>query len=139
MSLFDQVGSVLGSQLKGMGGGQLGLVTGVLEMLSTGGQGGPGGLAGLLQAFQSKGLSDIASSWISAGPNLPVSAAQIQEALGGERIGELAAKAGLAPDALSAKLAEVLPGAVDKLTPDGNIPEAGMFEQVLGVLKSKLG
>ena len=139
MSLFDQVGSVLGSQLKGMGGGQLGLVTGVLEMLSTGGQGGPGGLAGLLQAFQSKGLSDIASSWISAGPNLPVSAAQIQDALGGERIGELAGKAGLAPDALSAKLAEILPGAVDKLTPDGKIPEAGMFEQALGVLKSKLG
>ena len=139
MSLFDQVGSVLGSQLKGMGGGQLGLVTGVLEMLGKGGQGGQGGLAGLLQAFQSKGLGDIASSWISTGPNLPVSAAQIQDALGGERIGELAGKAGLAPDALSAKLAEILPGAVDSLTPDGNIPEAGVLDQVLGVFKSKLG
>jgi uncharacterized protein YidB (DUF937 family) len=58
--------------------------------------------------------------------------------LGDERIGQLAGKIGLTPDALSTKLAEVLPGAVDNLTPEGKIPDAGMLDQVLGMLKSKL-
>jgi uncharacterized protein YidB (DUF937 family) len=42
------------------------------------------------------------------------------------------------PDALGTKLAELLPDAVDKLTPEGKIPDAGMRDQLLGMLKSKL-
>jgi uncharacterized protein YidB (DUF937 family) len=135
MSLFDQVSSLLGSESKGTGGDQFNLITGVLEMLNKGGQ---GGLAGLVQACQSKGLGDIVSSWISTGPNAPIAASQIKEVLGDERIGQLAGKIGLTPDALSTKLAELLPDAVDKLTPEGKIPDAGMLDQVLGMLKSKL-
>jgi uncharacterized protein YidB (DUF937 family) len=135
MSLFDQVSSMFGSESKGTGGDQLNLITGVLEMLNKGGQ---GGLAGLVQACQSKGLGDIVSSWISTGPNAPIAASQIKEVLGDERIGQLAGKIGLTPDALSTKLAEMLPGAVDNLTPEGKIPDAGMLDQVLGMLKSKL-
>ena len=133
MSLFDQVSSMFGSEKKGSD--QFNLINGVLEMLNTGGQ---GGLAGLVQACQSKGLGDIVSSWISTGPNAPISTSQIKEVLGDERIGQLAGKIGLTPDALSTKLAELLPGAVDKLTPEGKIPDAGMLDQVLGMLKSKL-
>jgi uncharacterized protein YidB (DUF937 family) len=32
-----------------------------------------GGLAGLMQSFKQKGLSDIVSSWVSTGANLPIS------------------------------------------------------------------
>jgi uncharacterized protein YidB (DUF937 family) len=135
MSLFDQVSSMFGSESKGTGGDQLNLISGVLEMLNKGGQ---GGLAGLVQACQSKGLGDIVSSWITTGPNAPISTSQITEVLGDERIGQLAGKIGLTPDALSTKLAEILPGAVDNLTPEGKIPDAGMLDQVLGMLKSKL-
>ena len=136
MSLFDQVSSMFGSGNKGTGGDQLSLITGVLEMLNKGGQ---GGLAGLVQACQSKGLGDIVSSWISTGPNAPIATSQIKELLGEEGLGQLAGKIGLTPDALSTKLAELLPGAVDKLTPEGKIPDVGMLDQVLGVFKSKLG
>lgn len=135
MSLFDQVSGMFKSENKGAGGDQLNLVTGVLEMLNKGGQ---GGLAGLVQACQSKGLGDIVSSWISTGPNAPISTSQIKEVLGDERLGQLAGRIGLTPDALGTKLAELLPGAVDKLTPEGKIPDAGMLDQVLGMLKSKL-
>lgn len=130
MSLLDQVSSMFGSEQKGSD--QFNLINGVLEMLNTGGQ---GGLAGLVQACQSKGLGAIVSSWISTGPNVPISTSQIQEVLGDERIGQLAGKIGLTPDALSTKLAELLPGAVDKLTPEGKIPDAGMLDQILGMLK----
>jgi hypothetical protein len=44
MSLFDQVSSMFGSESKGTGGDQLNLISGVLEMLNTGGQGGLVGL-----------------------------------------------------------------------------------------------
>jgi uncharacterized protein YidB (DUF937 family) len=135
MSLFEQISSMVGSQLKGMGGDQVDLVSGVLEMFSKGGQ---GGLAGLAQAAQSKGLGDIVSSWIGTGANAPISASQIKGLLGEDGIGQLAGRVGLTPDALGAKLAELLPGAVDKLTPEGKIPDAGMLDQILGMLKSKL-
>ncbi|MEN6488178.1 MAG: YidB family protein [Smithella sp.] len=37
-------------------------------------------------------------------------------------IQNLAAKVGISPDELSAKLSEFLPTAIDQLTPDGSIP-----------------
>jgi uncharacterized protein YidB (DUF937 family) len=36
---------------------------------------------------------------------------------------ELAAKIGLSPDVLAAKLSQVLPQAIDKLTPGGTVPK----------------
>jgi uncharacterized protein YidB (DUF937 family) len=133
MSLFDKVGDVLRGQVSGAGGEQFGLVTGVLEML---GKGKEGGLAGLVQVFQAKGLGDVVSSWISTGPNLPISGGQIREGLG-KVVGQLAGQTGMSSEVLSAKLAEILPGAIDRLTPDGKIPEGGALEQMLGLLKSK--
>lgn len=138
MSLLDQISGTFGSQLKGMGGDQLSLITGLLEMFTKRGQGGEGGLAGLLQAGQSKGLGDIVSSWIGTGPNAPISTSQITDLLGKDRLEQLAGRVGLTPDAVGAKLAELLPGAVDKLTPDGKIPETGVLDQLLGMVKGKL-
>ena len=135
MSAFDQFGGTLGNILSGMGGEQAGLVGGVLEML---GKGEGGGLAGLVQAFQAKGLGNIVSSWVSTGANLPISAGQIREALGAERVQQLAQRIGLSPEAVGSKLAEILPTAVDKLTPDGKLPEGGALEQAMNLLKGKL-
>ncbi len=118
------------------GGGQqqgMNLATGILEMFS--GQQ-SGGLQSLVQSFAQKGLGDIVSSWVSTGPNLPVSAGQVQNALGNDVISSLAQKAGVAPDMASSILAQVLPGMVDKLTPEGRIPESGnLLEQGLNILK----
>jgi uncharacterized protein YidB (DUF937 family) len=45
---------------------------------------------------------------------------------------------GLSPDAVSAKLAEVLPGAIDRLTPNGQLPEGGLLGQALSALRSRV-
>jgi uncharacterized protein YidB (DUF937 family) len=37
---------------------------------------------------------------------------------------QLAAKVGLSPDVLAAKLSQALPQAIDKLTPAGAVPKA---------------
>ncbi len=118
MSLFDDIA---GKLTGGAGGGGGGLVPAVMEMLSSR----QGGLAGLAGAFQEKGLGDIVSSWIGTGQNMPVSADQIQQVLGNEQIQAFAQKAGIPAETAGPQLAELLPGIVDKLTPDGHIPEGG--------------
>jgi uncharacterized protein YidB (DUF937 family) len=76
---------------------------------------------------------------VSTGSNLPISPAQIQQVLGNTGLDQLAAKAGLSPEVVSAKLAEILPHAVDALTPEGKLPEGGALEQVFGLFKGRLG
>ena len=84
-----------------------------------------GGISGLLQSFQQNGLGHIVSSWIGTGENMPVSSDQIQQVLGNEQVQAFAEKAGIAPEAASSQLAEVLPSIVDKLTPNGQVPQGG--------------
>jgi len=128
MSLFDQLSSVLSGE-------HVGLLGNVLDTLSKE-QG--GGLPGLIQAFQANGLWDVVSSWIGTGPNQPISASQIQSVLGSDAVKQLAARMGISPDAMSARLADVLPGAIDTLTPDGKLPEGGLLAQALSALRTKV-
>jgi uncharacterized protein YidB (DUF937 family) len=93
---------------------------------SLGAQGAAGGVGGLVDAFQKGGLGEVANSWISSGANLPVSAEQIQAVLGSGMVGQFAEKLGVDPQVGAAKLAELLPGLVDKLTPGGHLPTEGL-------------
>ncbi len=83
---------------------------------------GPGGLSALVQQFQKNGLGSIVNSWVSTGPNQPITAQQIQQALGSDRVKQIAARVGLDPTALSQKLSTVLPQIVNHLTPTGQLP-----------------
>jgi uncharacterized protein YidB (DUF937 family) len=87
--------------------------------------------------FKNGGLGHVADSWVSTGANLPVSSGQLTQVLGSPMMEQLAQKMGISPDALSAKLAQILPIAVDKLTPDGKLPESGLLAQALGMLRGK--
>jgi len=97
----------------------------------------PGGLSGLVQQFHDKGLGGLVSSWVSTGQNLPISADQIQHVLGSEQVKELAAKAGISPDAAGSHLAQLLPMLVDKLTPNGQLPQtSSLLDEGMGMLKN---
>jgi uncharacterized protein YidB (DUF937 family) len=98
-----------------------------------------GGLEGLVNSFREKGLGSLVDSWVSTGQNLPISAEQIQNALGNDKLGDLAGKLGMSSGDLSQKLTEFLPGVVDKLTPTGQIPDASALGQILGSLKGRIG
>ncbi|MBV8680461.1 MAG: DUF937 domain-containing protein [Aquitalea sp.] len=124
MSLFDQLGSLLGGDNAGLSGA-------VAELVQQ-----QGGLPGLLEKFSNGGMSELVSSWVGSGGNLPVSAEQIQQVLGNEQVTALAEKFGLDPQQLSQGLADYLPQAVDKLTPDGQLPQGGeLLTQGLGLLQ----
>jgi uncharacterized protein YidB (DUF937 family) len=131
MGLLDSVLGALGGQVQNP---MMDLVKGLIANPNG------GGLAGLLQQFQAGGLGHLADSWVGKGQNLPISPEQIQSVLGSEWVRQMAAKVGIAPDALSGHLANVLPQLVDKVTPDGTVPDQNTVQQGLGgLLQGLLG
>jgi uncharacterized protein YidB (DUF937 family) len=82
-----------------------------------------GGVTGIVNELKQKGLGDTVKSWIATGPNQPVSADQLHQALGAGAIAELASKVGISSQDLLARLAQALPTAIDKLTPGGALPK----------------
>ncbi len=92
----------------------------------------------MIQSFKDKGLGNIMSSWICTGQNLAIGGDQLKTALGADLIGKLASKVGLSQDVATSKLTEILPGLIDKLTPEGKIPESGLLQQGLNFLRSNL-
>ena len=149
MGILDTlVESVLGG---GGGKGQLGglmqlatknpkLIGAVASLLSTKDPsvGGAAGLAGLVGAFQKKGLGDMMSSWISKGPNPPISAVQVSDVLGADAMAQFAQKAGVPATEAGSALAGVLPTVINELTPKGKVPKTDSLEKTLGSLLSGL-
>jgi uncharacterized protein YidB (DUF937 family) len=82
-----------------------------------------GGLSGLLQSFQQSGHSGVINSWIGSGQNQPIAPGQLHQALGPDAVNNLSRLTGLPQDQLLAELSRVLPGVVDKLTPNGRMPD----------------
>jgi uncharacterized protein YidB (DUF937 family) len=93
---------------------------GLLGSLGGGGLG--AGLRELLDRFRQTGHEDKAQSWVSTGANRPVAATEMEQVLGEERIEWLMQQTGLPRDQLLAGLSQELPGAIDKLTPKGQLP-----------------
>ena len=82
-----------------------------------------GGLQGVVSEFEKNGFGDTVRSWVGTGPNQSISADEVQRVIGPDLLRELSAKSGLSVQDLTQKLAQVLPQAVDKMTPNGTIPK----------------
>jgi len=90
-----------------------------------------GGLAGLQSMFQQGGLGHIMSSWIGNGPNLPVSANQLQNVLHGGALQQAAQQAGMDSSQFTNTMSTLLPHLVDKVSPNGQLPDASALQQML--------
>jgi uncharacterized protein YidB (DUF937 family) len=142
MGLLDSVlGAALGGGNNAGGGTQGALLNAVIGMLSQGGgaAGGLGGLGGLVSKFTQGGMGDVVNSWVGTGQNMPVSADQISNVLGGDMIGNLAKQLGMNQGDIAGQLSQMLPGVVDKLTPNGQIPQGdvggmGSLGDIAGML-----
>ncbi|WIT11505.1 YidB family protein [Paucibacter sediminis] len=116
-----------GQQAAGGGSDWVGMVSGLLNQ--------QGGLAGILQQLQAGGLGEQVQSWIGTGANLPVSADQLSAALGGsDALSQLASQAGVSHAEAGAQLSQWLPQIVDKLSPNGQLPDSGDLGAMLGQL-----
>jgi len=127
MGLLGSLKSVLGSS---SGSKEPDLMSTVMNLI--GGQ--SGGLGAFVQQFAAKGLGDVAQSWVSTGKNLPISPDQLQSVLGSDVVKGLASKLGMDSNALTSQLSNLLPQAVDKLTPEGKIPEGDIMTQGINLL-----
>jgi uncharacterized protein YidB (DUF937 family) len=87
------------------------------------GNGNQGGLSAIVKKLQDAGYDKQVKSWLSDGKNIPITGDQLQEVLGNAKVKELAAKYGVPVDQLGPILAQYLPKAVDKASPNGNLPK----------------
>jgi uncharacterized protein YidB (DUF937 family) len=115
----DYQGGVMG-MLDGILGGVVGaematVVNGLIQK--------HGGVQGIVAQLEQQGLGGTVRSWVGTGANQAITPDQIHQAFGSDTVKELAAKIGLSPDVLAAKLSQVLPQAIDKLTPGGAVPK----------------
>lgn len=127
MGLFDEVLSMAGA-MAGQQSQHAGALSAIMEYVNS-----PqvGGIAGLQKMFEQGGLGAIFSSWVSSGQNLPINADQLQNVLHSGALQQAAQKAGLDPNQLTGVMSTLLPHLVDKLTPNGQIPEGGALQSLL--------
>jgi uncharacterized protein YidB (DUF937 family) len=110
MGLFDGVlGGVVGA-------GMVSVINGIIEK--------HGGLQGMVSEFERNGLGATVQSWVGTGANQPISPDDVHKVFGPDLLQQLAAKSGLSMQEVAQKLAQVLPQAVDHMTPGGTIPKA---------------
>ena len=105
--------------------------TGSQPTSNEGGGGLLGGLGGLLNKLQQGGLGNETKSWVGSGQNQPVSPGQLGSALGPNIIKTLAQQSGISEDDLTKQLSQILPGIVDKLTPNGRLPTVAELSKMM--------
>ena len=99
---------------------------------------GKGGASDILGKLSSFGLGNLGSSWVGLGKNLPISGDQITKLLGSGPVAAIAAKLGISTDKATVRLADLLPHAIDHMTPQGEPPPADAEAPDPGALLAKL-
>jgi uncharacterized protein YidB (DUF937 family) len=82
-----------------------------------------GGVQGVVNQFESKGFGPTVRSWVGTGPNQSIAAEHVQQVLGADLLQQMSTKTGMPVAELAQKLAQILPQAIDEMTPGGLIPK----------------
>ena len=132
------LGALLGQLTGGQGGldvGQLSLLAGpLLQQLQS-----SGGLESLLGNLQAGGLGDQVQSWIGTGANQAVDPSALANALGDDQVQALASQTGMSVEQTQQGLAQLLPGVIDQLSPNGQLPGGDQASALLGQLGGLFG
>lgn len=140
---MDEIGKMLGGMSGEKSGGSAG--GGDLVGMFSGLVGGEGGLQGLVDQLGKGGLGDVVGSWVGTGQNQSVSPQQLADALGPEKVQQLAGQSGLSIEALLPMLASALPTIIDAITPHGKVTSGdatsgldigGLLEGLSGAAKA---
>lgn len=100
-------------------GGDNAAIGGVLNSLIGGGN--TADIGGLLNGLQEKGLGDVASSWLGDGENAPISADQLKDVLGADKVSAAAAELGTDEGSLLDSLKDAIPQMVDQGSSGGSL------------------
>jgi uncharacterized protein YidB (DUF937 family) len=93
-------------------------------------------LSGLLDKLRNADLDDVVKSWIAKGKNKPVTPEQVTAALGQKEVNSVATELGVSSEEAAGAIAKILPTIIDKLTPDGLVPDPeALAKRITGVFK----
>jgi uncharacterized protein YidB (DUF937 family) len=129
VGLLDDVMGAVGGKGGASGNPALGALGGLLQSA--------GGVQGLVSKLQSSGLGDKVDSWIGTGQNKAISADEVKQALGPDEVKKAAEQAGVSEDEAAGGIAGLLPDLIDKVSPDGKLPDMGQLDDVIGGLLKK--
>jgi uncharacterized protein YidB (DUF937 family) len=93
-------------------------------------------LGGLVKKFEERGYGDQVKSWVSTGTNKVIDSGAVEKVLGNDTLAGIAQKVGLDSKDAAAKVADLLPKVVDKLTPEGKVPPPEQVKSELGSIDS---
>ena len=126
MGILDRLSSIMGGGKKKGGIGDL-VRTLVNEF---------DGVEGLIAKLREAGLSEQVDSWIGNGANAPISPERVTDALGSDTVADVADEMGVGFDQAAQRLSMALPRLIDRVTPEGKVPEGGLD---LGKISDLLG
>jgi uncharacterized protein YidB (DUF937 family) len=131
--MTEGIEKMLGGLLGGGsgGGGGNAIVSSLMKVVQS--QGGPQALLSKLGGANSPIASQL-SSWIGTGANEHVTPDQVEQAVGTDTVAQVAADAGVSHEEAKSGLASALPGLIDKLSPNGQLPDLGSLGGLLGKL-----
>ena len=81
------------------------------------------GLSEMFERFSGPEHQAKAQSWVGTGPNAALAPDEVEQVLDADTIAELLEKTGLNRGDLMSRLSQILPDAVDQVTPDGKMPD----------------
>jgi uncharacterized protein YidB (DUF937 family) len=101
---------------------------GILDTIANTFGGTGGALSEVLNRFRNAGSGETVDSWVQQGPSQTIEPHQVEAAIDPETLDALSKQTGLSREELVRRLANELPGAVDRMTPDGKVPDDGTSE-----------
>lgn len=102
-------------------GGNNAMIETAMSGLLGGGKEGGLDIGSLVSGMQSKGLGDVASSWLGDGDNAPISPDQLKDVLGQEKVAAAAEQLGTDEGSLLDSLKDAIPQMVDKSSSGGSL------------------
>jgi uncharacterized protein YidB (DUF937 family) len=89
-------------------------------------------LASLVSGLSENGLGEVVGSWLGSGENSAISADQITDLLGSDKISEFASSLGITAESAKGALADALPQVIDQATEGEGGIVGDMLAQVGG-------
>ena len=121
MDLMQLATQLLGKQFQGSSNASEGQIQSALQGLL----GGDFNIGELVAKFASNGgLANQLQSWLGDGSNDGISASNIMDVFGGEKVNQFASQLGVSGDEAAGGLADVIPQLIDKSSSGGNLLES---------------
>jgi len=96
------------------------------------------GVSEVFNKLKDSSIGEQVQSWIGKGENKPVTPDQVTQALGPDQMDKIAQQTGKTPEQAAQQMADKLPGMVDKLTPDGHLPDPQTMKANMAGMKTPM-